>query len=77
LPVFLFHVNVDINSVALLVAGFVSSIVFVFDKVPLSGMVPVMRAIILAFALPLLISTVLRVILVFARGVRRWSSHCA
>jgi len=73
---FLFCVIVDINSVAVLVASLISSIVFVFGKVPLSEMVPVMRTIILAFALPLLISAVFRIILVFTCGARRRSSHC-
>jgi hypothetical protein len=61
---FLLLINVDIDYVALLVTSFVSFIVLVFVKVPLPGVVPVMRFVILAFTHPLLVPLVFRIVLV-------------
>jgi hypothetical protein len=57
---------VDIDYVALLVASLVSSIIFVFVKVPFPEVVPVVRFAILAFAHPLLIPLVFRTVLLCA-----------
>jgi hypothetical protein len=73
----LFYVHMDVGSVAGLVASFVSLVVFVFAKVPLPEVVPVMRFVILAFALPLLVPAVFRIILVGARGIHCRKSHRA
>ena len=70
-PVFLFHIDVDINSVALLVAGFISSIVFIVGKVALAEVIPVVASVISAFALALLIPLVFRIIMIFTCG-----THC-
>jgi hypothetical protein len=51
--------------VALLVASLVRFLVFVFAEMPLLGMVPAMRMVILAFTHTLLIPFVFRIILVF------------
>lgn len=48
-------VNVNVNSVALLVTSFVRFIVFVFVEVPLPEVVSVVRFVILTFAHPLLL----------------------
>src|SRR5579862_330030 len=60
-----------------LVAGFVSFLVFVFLKVPLPVMVPLMGGVILAFAHPLLVPLVLRVILVLTCAVHGRRRHRA
>jgi hypothetical protein len=49
-------------SVALLVAGLVRSLVLVFFEVPFLAVVPLMRAVTLAFTDTLLVSFVLRII---------------
>jgi hypothetical protein len=67
----------DVSSVAVLVARFVSLIVFVPAKVPLPEVVPLMRSVIPAFALPLLVPPVFRIILVCPCGIHCRKSHCA
>jgi hypothetical protein len=61
---YLLSINVDLDYVALLVASLVSFIVFVFVKVPLPGVVAVVRFVILAFAHPLLVPLIFRIVLV-------------
>ena len=66
-----------IASVALLVASLVSFLVFVFLKVVLLVVVPLMRLVILAFAQPLLVILVFRIILVLACAIHCRRRHSA
>jgi len=58
---------------ALLVTSLVRFLVFVFLEVPLLGVVPVMRLIVVALAHALLVCFVFRIILVVV--LEKWSCH--
>ena len=66
-----------IASVAPLVARLVSFLVFVFLKVPLLVVIPLMRLVIFAFAHPLLVPLVFRIILVLTLGIHCRRRHSA
>ena len=58
---------------ALLVAGLIRFLVFVFLEVPLLGVVLVMRMVILAFAHTLLVCFVFRIVLIVVLG--KWNRY--
>jgi hypothetical protein len=75
--IFLVLIILVIALVASLVARLVSFIVFVFIEVPLPEVVPFMRLVILAFAQPLLVPLVFRIILVLTLVIHCRRRHSA
>jgi hypothetical protein len=61
--------------VALLVAGFVGLLVFVFFEVSLLGMITIMATVILTLTHALLVFLILRIVLIMVMLLEKWSGH--